>query len=156
MIGCGFIKASQFIGVEINPELAAKNSQVFPHVALHNGDIVDVMLHYRDQGAFQPGFVNLDTQHEPKRAVALLSRVLGVLLSASSRNVLVVLNVVVSNLYRTHLRADTLHHIEDSQEVCAALLSGWKVLQNGYQYGGAGKYSKSTMVSYFLMHKDIT
>lgn len=155
ILGSGLLRrASRAHGVERDQETYERNIKVVaqsfprnnrPH--LHQGDLLEVLQEASVSNCLHPGLVNLDTLHEPPRAVRLLAEVLNVLNYLPGRK-LVVLNAIVEQKARgrksgrNELEAEILKN-----PFCLECLKSWNVFQEGYYYGGTGRKSRTTMLT---------
>ena len=154
MTKSGLIAPSQYVGVERDPEVHSRNLAQKAYM-VEEGEIEHVMERYHTRGVFNPGIINLDTIHEPRRAVSLLSRVAKVVRKVPPSPMVIFLNVVMHR-YRTYEDDQVTHWISRTHELvgnvfrAGMLTSGWALLAPTYEYNGANENSRSMMKVYCL------
>ena len=147
-------RASRAHGVERDPETYERNVQAVaqsfpknnrPHI--HQGELLEVLQEASVSNCLHPGLVNLDTLHEPPRAVRLLAEVLNILNYLPGRK-MVVLNTIVEQKARgrksgrNEIEAEILNN-----PFCLESVYHWNTFQEGYYYGGTGRKSRTTMLT---------
>lgn len=142
------ISERQFYGVEKDDVIYEANSVVINDGHMHIGDIIDVMSLALKEGWFNPGFVNLDTMHQPKEAVNLLAKAMN-LLNYIAGDIVVMLNVVMEirgkGFKTIHTWEDVDKAFKSNQLYKHMFDHGWSRGKSLFVYDGTGSRSSTKM-----------
>ena len=148
-----FIKADQFHGVEILPEIHELNA-LYKDANWYVGDLYFSILNNIDN--FSPGVINIDTNRMPRTAIAGVSNILS-LLSEKTSEVMVIANFVMVNPNNHTIKSDIykiVKLLEENQNYQHAInTTEWILHPNYYCYGG-GEKENTPMVSIIWVRKD--
>jgi len=156
MTDSDLIVASQFYGVEINPEIHAFNVAAFPGMNWYNDDFYHAMVSAQAKGQFNPGIVNCDLPRMPNGGGAAYVAKIMAFLTDCTKDVMFVSNFILK------IRN---HPVQDGEAI-VSLLGGlpqfrrameegnWSLVKT-YSYEGTEKSARSWMGSLVFIKKDI-
>lgn len=156
MIESGFIEPEQFRGVEINPKIHELNCQAFPELVFFNGDFYREMSNAAFRDKFNPGIVNADFPATPDGGAAYVAKLMA-MLTAKSKDILLVVNLILRMRYYTRKDGDYLIGLlnEYPQFRYAWENGNWELCDHYYEYNGAGETgSRIYMGSFIFVRKD--
>lgn len=137
LTACGLITPEQFFGVEINEGTYQRNSTIKGPTWLY-GDFGIKMVEWSNHNYFNPGIINVDDIHMPRRGISYLSRILALLVDLNVRDVLVVCNNVLKAMSRKS------NFIEMPQRLLLNRLfdeKEWSIHEQIYEYSGSNNKS---------------
>lgn len=132
----GLFKPHQFYGVEIKPEWHALNLNIKgPNWLV--GDFYTQMVHFSNEGKFNPAIINMDHIRMPKSGgVAYLAKILSLLTDLDIQDVLVIGNVLLKcycyNHSFTEIPETLLTH-----RFFYPIRDMWNIHEEVYEYNGS-------------------
>lgn len=151
----GLIVPNQFYGVEVNPDIHKLNVAAFPELNWVNDDFYHAMVVAQSDSRFNPAVVNVDLPQTPDGGAGYVSKILA-LLTATSKDVLVVANLILRMKYYTAKDGDyVMNLLNEYPQFRYAIREGnWTVADHFYEYNGAGNTgSRIYMGSFIFVRK---
>jgi hypothetical protein len=155
LIDSGLIQLDQVHGVDLLPETIDHNRLYIPKANWYVGELYDQILENLD--IFNPAIVNLDTNCMAPKAIRICTKVLRLLNKAELTDVLIVLNVMLTNPRRKNvmdLNALNNRFVGEflGNEVFLHNAQNWNVYGGDkiYTYHGTGKQGKTILSSLLL------
>jgi hypothetical protein len=153
LIESGLISANQFHGVEINEEIHDLNVKAFPEINWHNDDFYRAIVKAKCNNNFNPAIVNLDTIKTPDGGAAYISKMIS-LLNDTCDEVLLVVNVILKMRFYAKKNGDYfINLLNKHHQFRYAMKDNWNLIDNYYEYNGAGKGSTSMGSFIFVKSK---
>lgn len=155
-IQLSLISPHQYVGVEIDPKIAALNSKLsMEGPVLLCGEFLTCIRNAIGKKAFNPGIINLDTIHGPEKAAEMAASVMLYCSDYAANNeVVLFVNVMKNNPYdnSTTDAQDFLEAIKIQPDFQEAWLTGpWSlhpIDEGAFRYDGTGRKSRTTMLTH--------
>jgi hypothetical protein len=154
LLESGLIKPFQFHGVEINPEIHDLNAKAFPDINWHNDDFYRSMVKAKSENNFNPAIINIDLPRTPDGGAGYVSKTLS-FLDDCCDEVLVVANLILRMRYYSSKSGDYVIDLLNKypQFRYAFRTGNWSLLNQYYEYNGAGNTGSRTYMGSFVFIK---
>ena len=158
MTAAGLIFANQYHGIDNSEETITKNKKVAPAANFYYGDFVKELTKAKDDGRFNPGIIHADFTKMSKTSVSDTGNIVYLVEQANIYNVMIVSNFPYNNPYAGSLKGDVsskeiLKMFEQNQRFNNSWNDRWTIYPKFYYYGGTGKTSKTTMITFIFYRK---
>jgi len=157
LIDSGLLTVEQVYGVDFWTDIIEHNRLHIPDANWFNGDLYKTIIQNIDR--FNPAIINIDLNCMVRRSIMICTKVLALLNKMEFKDVLIVLNVMVTNpREKNTLTLDVLNDMFVDKfigdETFRLNAEGWKVYNDKlYSYHGTGKKGKTIMSSLLLWKK---
>lgn len=154
LVESGLITEEQFHGVEINSEIHDLNIKAFPTINWYNDDFYRSMVKAKSKNNFNPAIINVDLPRTPDGGAAYISKILSFLDDVCDE-VLVVANLILRMRYYSAKSGDyVIELLNKYPQFRYAFRNGnWSLLDQYYEYNGAGNTGSRTYMGSFVFVK---
>jgi hypothetical protein len=148
----GLISPKQFFGVEIDPTIHTLNTSITNGPNWLEGDFLSRMLEWDDRAQFNPAIVNIDHIRFPEAAGHYAASVLSFLTRRNIRQVMVVLNVILSCYSRKASHIEILQSVLEDR-LFNPYIDQWYQHDEVYVYAGSNEESTNTLMGEILLFR---
>ena len=151
LLGAGFLKSYQFIGIEKNPDWHILNSTIKDGSLWLHGDFYTTLAGLTNRPDFKPAIINVDNILFPATGASnYLAMVLALLTELDIRDVLVVGNMMLSGYCHHHPYTDIPRTLFENR-LFLGIKDKWHLHDVIYLYDGANDDTKATKMGTTLL-----
>ena len=158
----GLIFTKQYCGVDNGLKIIEKNRIAAPTAKFIHGDFVKSMFIAAEDGTFQPSIIHADFTHLAKTSIVDTSNIIYLVDKLDLSDIMITCNFPYNNPYAGKLTEEIDHTwilklFENNQRFNSSWNEKWsiypKYYPKYYTYGGTGKNSNTTMITFiFIKH----
>ena len=153
----GFIKLSQFYGVNYSKKIISGNRRVIQNAHWYCGDFLNVISDAMARKKFNPAIINADLTSMPVTACGYFSDLL-LFLSYVKSDMMVVCNMVLEHQNIKKLSSDmefVMNKLNSDSNFQAALVKAdWRRYDDWYKYNGTGNLMTTVMGTIIFYKKE--
>jgi len=155
MLSVGLIQPHQFRGVEINYDIHQLNKKAFPHLNWINKDFYSAMSTAYANNEFNPAIVNADLTSTPETGCSYISRILALLSSCQSQNILLIANLIIRMKHYKEKNGDYIVDKLNEYPQFTHVMShdNWNMQESYYRYDGTGDIGGRTYMGTLVFTK---
>lgn len=146
----GLITEEQFVGVDDQPEIIAKNKFFYPDINWVCDDLLYAMREAKIGGKFTPAIINYDGVMMKKYGVDYFVKLLLFLDDNWHEDLLLIGNFVIKSPY-PFAPVHTGQDIMDAIKTSYIKPVHWTPLPQYYQYNGTGRRSRTVMATFIWL-----
>jgi hypothetical protein len=155
----GLIFANQYHGIDNSEEIIENNRKCIKTGNFYHGDFITQLQIAAETGNFNPGIINCDFTKMVKTSAVDIGNIIYLLDKQDIHDTMIIVNFMVNNPYAGKLDKNTninkmieefWNELKNNQRLNSSWTNDWNVYPECYLYGGTGKKSKTTMITFIL------